>query len=119
MVRLLANENVPSTTVDALRHAGHDVAWIAATAPGADDRTVLATSVVEARVLLTFDKDFGELVYRLGQDSSSGVILLRPKLTSPDYLARFALDVLSQPVEWQGHFSVAQEGHLRVLPLPA
>ncbi len=29
MARLLANENVPATTVDALRQAGHDVAWVA------------------------------------------------------------------------------------------
>jgi len=114
----LADENVPIEAVEAARQAGHDLAWIKELSPGADDDTVLARSVAESRVLVTFDKDFGEMAFRQGKTATSGIILLRPRLRSPDYLARFMATVLGQAVAWEDHFSVAQEGKLRVVPLP-
>lgn len=118
MVKLLANENVPGEVVQAARQAGHDLAWIAEHSAGADDDAVLSLSLTEKRVLLTFDKDFGEMAFRQGKDASCGVILLRPRLREPDYVVQFTLAVLSQEVTWEGQFSVAQEGKLRVVPLP-
>ena len=68
--------------------------------------------------MLTFDKDFGELAFRLGQVATPGVILLRPRLRSPSYLVRFTRAVLSKGHTWEGHFAVAEEGRLRLVPLP-
>jgi len=59
-MRFLANENFPGPAVTALRAAGHDVVWIRTAAPGSTDRDVLAQAAREERILLTFDKDFGE-----------------------------------------------------------
>ncbi|WP_208738476.1 DUF5615 family PIN-like protein [Bradyrhizobium vignae] len=59
-MRFLADENFPGSAVDALRASGHDVIWIRASAPGSSDREVLAQASHEQRILLTFDKDFGE-----------------------------------------------------------
>lgn len=87
MGKFLANENVPSIAVEAARLAGHDLCWIAESSPGADDEAVLVQSIAEGRVLLTFDKDFGKLAFRLGRQASCGIILLRPRLRSPEYLA--------------------------------
>ncbi|MEO2088946.1 MAG: DUF5615 family PIN-like protein, partial [Gemmataceae bacterium] len=87
--------------------------------PGISDDEVLAASLARDLVLVTFDKDFGEMAFRRGADASRGVILLRPKLRSPEYLARFTVEVLTREVEWSGHFAVAQEGRLRLVPLPA
>ena len=117
MTRLLANENVPGDAIVAARAASHDVMWIREVARGADDNSVLALALSEKRILLTFDKDFGEMVFRLGRTASCGIILARPRLRSSQYLTQFLLDVLSQSVEWEGHFSVAQEGRLRLIPL--
>jgi predicted nuclease of predicted toxin-antitoxin system len=64
-VRLLADENFPGVAVAALRSRGHDVAWIRTDAPGSGDRDVLARAEAEGRLLITFDKDFGELAFRL------------------------------------------------------
>jgi hypothetical protein len=61
-------------------------------------------------VLLTFDKDFGKLAFRMGRRASCGIILFRPSLRSPEYLSRFISAVLSEPVVWEDHFSVATEG---------
>lgn len=118
MAKFLGNENVPGEAVLAARQAGHDLTWICELSPGADDDAVLALSLAESRVLVTFDKDFGEMAFRQGKSASCGVILLRPRLRQPDYVARFTVAVLAQQVDWGGHFSVAQEGRLRVVPLP-
>lgn len=118
MSKFLANENVPASSIDAARKAGHDVAWVAESAPGATDDAVLQLSLAEGRVLVTFDKDFGEMVFRLGNAASCGVILMRPRLSSPVDLAQFTTAVLAQQIDWEGHFSVAREGRVRVVPLP-
>jgi hypothetical protein len=118
MAKFLANENVPGDAVAAARQEGHDLAWISELSPGADDDTVLAQSLAQNRVLLTFDKDFGEMAFRQGKDATCGVILMRPRLREPEYVAGFTVAVLAQTVVWEGHFAVAQEGKLRVVPLP-
>jgi predicted nuclease of predicted toxin-antitoxin system len=118
MAQFLANENVPAAAVAAARSAGHDLAWIAEIIPGADDEDVLALSFSESRILVTFDKDFGKLAYATGRKGTCGVILLRPRLRSPDYLSRFINNVLSQTIDWTGHFSVVQENRVRSVPLP-
>lgn len=63
-MRLLADENIPGDAVDALRAAGHDVVWIHTDAPGSTDPDVLALAQREGRIVVTFDKDFGELAWR-------------------------------------------------------
>ncbi len=118
MATFLANENVPVEAVEAARQAGHDLAWLAELSPGDGDDAVLARSVVENRVLVTFDKDFGEMAFRRGKAATSGVILLRPRLRSPEHLAQFTVAVLGQAITWEGHFCVAREGKLRVVVLP-
>jgi len=118
MPKFLANENIPAKAIETARKAGQDVSWITEIDPGATDESVVHRSVSEDRVLVTFDKDFGEMAFRLGHKSTCGVILLRPRLRSPDYVAQFMTAVLSQPIDWRGHFSVAQEKRIRVVPLP-
>jgi len=118
MSKFLANENVPADAVAAAHQAGHDVTWVKDVSPGADDDSVLARSVAEHRVLIMFDKDFGEMTFRRGKTASCGIILMRPRLRSPQYLARFVVEVLAQSMVWEAHFSVAREGRLRVVPLP-
>lgn len=117
-MRFLANENTPREAVLAARAAGYDVSWIVEEQPGADDAAVLRLARQQERVLLTFDKDFGEYVFRQGRDGSQGIVLLRPRLRSPQVVTQFTLSVLSQPIEWIGHFIVAREGLIRVVPLP-
>src|SRR4051794_23215484 len=118
MARMLANENVPADVVAALNADGHDVTWMRDLGPGSPDDQVLSLAFAEGRIVLTFDKDFGELAFPLGQQATPGVILLRPRLRSPDYLVRFTRAVLAQGHPWEGHFAVAEEGRLRLVPLP-
>lgn len=75
-MNLLADENIDRRIVDRLRSDGHAVDWIAEFAPSVPDEVVLKRSADANAVLITEDKDFGELVYRR-RLSHTGVILLR------------------------------------------
>ena len=66
MARLLANENVPGDVVAALQADNHDVVWMGQIGAGSSDEVVLALALAEGRVLLTFDKDFGDLAFHRG-----------------------------------------------------
>src|SRR4029077_14814544 len=94
---------------------GSILEWIREIMPGADADDVLARSIAEQRVLVTFDKDFGDMAFRQGKLATYGVILMRPRLRAPDYVSRFIIGVLSQPIRWEGHFCVAREGRLRTV----
>jgi len=75
-MRFLANENFPGAAVAALDAAGHDVVWVRIAAPGTTDSDVLAWAAREGRILLTFDKDFGELARGSALSPRCGVVLL-------------------------------------------
>ena len=86
--RLLADQNVPGAVVAALRQQGHDVAWVLEDAPGSPDPEVLLRAQRDDRVLVTFDKDFGELAFHRGLAASVGIVLFRITLTSPEHAVR-------------------------------
>ena len=62
-MHLLADECCDMAVVRELRDAGHDVLTIRETMPGADDEAVVQLALRDSRVLLTEDKDFGQLLY--------------------------------------------------------
>lgn len=117
-MRILANENFPGDAVTALRQAGHDIAWIRLDAPGSTDAEVLRRANAEARILITFDKDFGELAFRAGLPATSGVILFRIGMPSSTQVAQMAVTVLGSRKDWGGHFSVVEDRRIRMTPLP-
>jgi len=75
-MRFLADECCDGGLVAALRDDGHDVFYVPELMAGATDEAVLARAFAEERILLTEDKDFGELVYRL-QLPAHGIVLIR------------------------------------------
>jgi predicted nuclease of predicted toxin-antitoxin system len=75
-MRWLADECIDAGVVSRLRSAGHDVVYMAELEAGTADREVLRQASEEGRLLLTEDKDFGELVFRSRQPAS-GVVLIR------------------------------------------
>jgi predicted nuclease of predicted toxin-antitoxin system len=64
MVRWLADECVAAPLVASLRSFGHDVLYVAEAAAGLSDVDVITLATREKRILLTEDKDFGDLVFR-------------------------------------------------------
>jgi predicted nuclease of predicted toxin-antitoxin system len=116
-MRILANENVPGPVVAALRQHGHDVVAIKESTPGVSDRVVLERARAEGRLVVTFDKDFGELAVRFGLAPSTGVILLRLSGTAPDADNARAVAAITSREDWVGHFAVVTDDRIRLRPL--
>lgn len=117
-MRLLADENVPLPSVCLLRAAGYDVEAVAEWAPGSPDPDVLAYARARDRVLVTFDRDFGELVYHRGASVPPGILYLRLIPTDPEEPGRILRDLLIlQEVSLEGRFTVGDRDRIRQRPL--
>jgi predicted nuclease of predicted toxin-antitoxin system len=85
----------------------------------ATDDAILARAQTEQRIVVTHDKDFGELAFRARLASSSGVILFRLSGADPDADNRRMLEALASRTDWAGHFSVVTDNRIRMRPLPS
>ncbi len=114
-MNIVADEHIDGFLVARLRRDGHDVWSVAAEAPGLDDTQVLDKAVELRALLLTFDKDFGYLVYMQGR-VHNGVLLIR---VDPSMALRARADLVASvlaahPHELDGAFSVLTDKGLRV-----
>jgi predicted nuclease of predicted toxin-antitoxin system len=116
-MKILADENLDGPLVAWLRSIGHDVLWAAETAPGESDERLADQALEEERVLITSDRDFGELVFRHGI-RLPGVVLLRIRAGSAaSLLAAFRDQWPVVEGKVAGHFVVVGRGRLRLRPL--
>jgi predicted nuclease of predicted toxin-antitoxin system len=113
-MRFLANENFPGDAVEALRNQGHDVTWIRTDAPGIADAEVLNRAQRDERILLTFDKDFGELAFHSHLPATCGIILFRIKSPSGTVVAQKVATAIASRPDWAGHFSVVEDERIRM-----
>lgn len=111
---ILADEGVDLQIVERLRAAGYPVRYIAEIAPGLSDQAILTTAAADNLLLLTADKDFGDLVFQQGR-TSAGVVLIRLAGLSQAAKAEQVLDAVQRhDTELQGRFSVISPGALRI-----
>lgn len=104
--------------IRALRDRGHDVLSVKESLRGTSDQQILAHAQAGQRVVVTHDKDFGELAFRCGLPAGSGIILFRLSGADPETDNRRVLEVLDSSVDWTGHFAVAADDRVRIRPLP-
>lgn len=117
-MRFVADENIPLPAVQLLRAAGMDVESIAELKPGSPDEQVLAYAREQGQVLITCDRDFGELVYHRGAPVPTGIIYLR--LPQNDVLlpARAIIELAKRPeILLEGRFTVIDSDKVRQRPL--
>ena len=113
-MNLLADESVDSPIVERLRQDGHVVFYIAELDPGIDDDAVLDEANRSGALLITSDKDFGELVFRMGR-IGTGVVLVRLSGLSTDVKASMVSSVFdSRGHELLSAFSVISPGRVRI-----
>jgi len=116
-LRFLADECCDAGLVASLREAGHDVLYIPEKDPGLSDDEVLLGAFDERRILLTEDKDFGELVYRL-KKPSRGIVLIRIDVKERHMKgARLKTLVENHGDRLAGHFVVVDIQKFRFRPL--
>jgi len=87
--------------------------------PGMEDSEVLSRATNEQRVILTFDRDYGELIYRLRLPSPTGVLYLRFRPHTPEEPAQLLLNLLqAEQLQFEGWFTVISRDQIRQRPLP-
>jgi predicted nuclease of predicted toxin-antitoxin system len=94
-MNFLADESVDRQIVDRLRQENHRVGYVAEMAPGIPDDAVLDLANREGALLLTADKDFGELVFRQHL-LAPGVVLIRLAGLSPTNKAAIVASAIAQ-----------------------
>jgi len=104
-MHLLADENVP-------------LPWIGSIEPGIDDRAVLQRAHDEERLLITFDKDFGTLIFQKDGSRPAGILLFRLPPLSKDELVQFMVETIADRSDWEGYFAVIEHDRIRMRPLP-
>ena len=117
-MRWLADECVDAGLVLHLRASGHDVVYTAEIAPAITDAETIARACAEDRLLLTEDKDFGDLVFRQGR-SIPGLVLLRIDPARHELKKRrlgAAIDRLGET--FRGRYTVIEPARMRTRPLP-
>jgi predicted nuclease of predicted toxin-antitoxin system len=113
-MKFLADEGVDKPIVDQLRNSGFDVHYVLETHQGCDDENVLLLANDEDRILLTQDKDFGELVYRMKR-VHQGIILIRLGTTPAPEKAHLVNYVLQEYGEkLHNAFTVIQANAVRI-----
>lgn len=117
-MRFLADESCDFSVVRALRAAGHDVSAVSEIALGATDDVVMGLARHERRVLITEDKDFGQLVFAAGLPAS-GVIFVRYPVSARSVLPQVVVDLVKAEQEKLfGAFVVVQPSRIRISRRP-
>jgi predicted nuclease of predicted toxin-antitoxin system len=113
-LRVLVDVGVGRAVEDWFRQNGHDVQSVRDRDPKMDDADILAWALAELRLVVTMDKDFGELVYHSGQPHA-GVLLLRLESANGAEKARIVEEIVRiYGDQLPGNFAVYQDGRLRI-----
>ena len=114
VLHVLVDVSAGKAVEEWFRQNGHDVQSVHERDPRMTDADILSWAVSEQRIVVAFDKDFGELVYHSGQ-AHSGVLLLRlESATVSEKLRVLAEIVQNHGDQLPGSFAVYQLGRLRV-----
>ena len=117
-MNLLIDESVDRQVVEKLRLDGHNVVYVSDMDPGISDDLVLSTANNMRALLVTADKDFGELVFRR-QQINAGVLLIRLAGLSPQSKAELVAGAVRDHAdELPGAFSVLSRGMIRIRNQP-
>ncbi|MEQ8240921.1 DUF5615 family PIN-like protein [Marinoscillum sp.] len=82
-MKFLANENVPIASVNYLKSKGFDITSIGVDDPGTSDEHVMKLAMEQGRTIITYDSDYGELIFKYGFKPNAGVVFIREQPTDP------------------------------------
>ncbi len=116
-MRFLADENIERAVVEFIRSKGFEVFYVAETSPSISDTAVMEYAKTNDMIVITNDKDFGEMLY-LKKMISSGILLIRSRIET----AQAKIELVKTAFEkaggkLKGHFVVVSEKGLRIRPL--
>jgi predicted nuclease of predicted toxin-antitoxin system len=110
----LANENIPKPSITLLRENGFIIESIQEKAAGVSDETVFQIAIHQNLIILTFDRDYGELIFKYAQENPPGVIYFRDKGSDPLFAGKLLLRLINdEKLVFQEAFSVIEEKNIR------
>lgn len=110
----LANENFPLLSVRLLREAGHRIVSIIEEAPGSKDEDILKRAHAEKLIILTFDRDYGEMIYRHQDLPPTGLVYFRFAPAAPSEPAEILMDIIDKAgLSLIGKFTIIERGRAR------
>jgi len=113
-MKLLANENFPLTSVKILEKAGFDIVSVGQDFTGTLDSEIIELAIKEKRTILTFDKDYGELIFKKGYRPPSGVIYLRWDDFQPDEPGDYLVELFkSKDIQYESRLTVISKNNIR------
>jgi|SRR5208283_3845253 len=116
-LKFVADVNIEKAIVDLLREKGFDIKWVTEFNPAMNDPALLRMATAQKRILLTNDKDFGEMVF-LQKKLSHGTILLRVKGQQSNLKVRLVGRLIERHGDkLAGHFVVVTKDKFRFIPL--
>ncbi len=117
MLKFLVDNSTGKKLANALKDEKYDVIYAGDILPDAEDKDILERSEKDNRILITNDKDFGEIIFRYGKPSS-GVILLRLKIDFPQYRAKILMALIKRlGPKLKKKFIVVSEDKFRIKKL--
>ena len=113
-MKFLIDESVEKPIVNWLKNQKYDVKYVAESFPGITDEEVIKIANSEDRILITNDKDFGELIFRQGK-ITRGVLLIRAANEESSNKVRLVKEVLKKTKnKLRGNFIVVNETGIRI-----
>lgn len=113
-MKLLANENFPLSSVKVLNEAGFDITAIGFDLTGILDKEVMEIAINENRTILTFDRDYGELIFQHGYKPQAGIIYLRWEDYQPNEPGEYLVELFkSEDIKFESMLTVISENTIR------
>lgn len=110
----LANENFPAPSTALIRQKGYFVKSIQEDAPGISDEAVMKIALQLDLIILTFDSDYGELIFKYTNENPPSVIFFREKGNSPEIAGKALIELLeSSTIKLVNAFTVIEENNIR------
>lgn len=113
-ISFLANENIPLKSIFLIREAGYTIYSVSEIMAGSKDAVVLKYACENRLIILTFDRDYGELIYRHKSPIPEGIVFFRFVPLKSSEPAEILLQILKQKkVSFTRKFTVIEKDKIR------
>jgi predicted nuclease of predicted toxin-antitoxin system len=110
----LANENFPRPSTLILRENGYTVNSIQEDFPSISDEEVIRIALESNLIILTFDSDYGEIIFKYSKENPPSVVFFREKGIKPEFAALSLINLLTNTdIILTEAFTVIEEKNIR------
>ncbi len=113
-MKFLANENFPFPSISFLRQNGYEVSSVSELYPGIPDYAVIDKAKANDSIILTFDKDYGEIIFKHGSANPPAVIFFRFKGENPEVAGQLLMNLIeTKKIGVENKFTVIEKESIR------